>query len=74
MKNNIFNVKGYRKSQKMVSKDIARNIIDNMILPYHSNKGNDYFYTSKGMVRPWLYGYIAQFSKRKPFGHKGFQK
>ena len=30
MKNNIFNIKGYRKSQKMVSKDIAKNIIDNI--------------------------------------------
>tara|TARA_R100001126_G_scaffold68985_1_gene39708 strand:+ start:289 stop:513 length:225 start_codon:yes stop_codon:yes gene_type:complete len=74
MKNNIFNIKGFRKSQKMISRDIAKNIIENMILPYHSDKNNEYFYTKNGKVRPWLSGYIAQYSKKKVFGQKGYAK
>ena len=77
MTNNIFNIKGFRKSQKMVSNDIARNMITNLV---SKDKGYKYVYGKNGEMRGWVIGFMRQLSKTNPHGHNnikstfGFQK
>ena len=77
MTNNIFNIKGFRKSQKMVSNDIARNMITNLV---SKDKSNNHVYGKNGEMRGWVIGFMRQFSKTKPHGNNnikstfGFQK
>ena len=77
MTNNIFNIKGFRKSQKMVSNDIARNMITNLV---SKDKSYKYIYGKNGEMRGWVIGFMRQGSKEQPWGNNnikstfGFQK
>ena len=77
MTNNIFNIKGFRKSQKMVSNDIARNMITNLV---SKDKNYKYIYGKNGEMRGWVIGFMRQGRKTEPWGNNnikstfGFQK
>jgi hypothetical protein len=77
MKNNIFNIKGFRKSQKAISNDLARNLVKHIVT---SDTSDDKIYGKNGEIRGWVLGSLTQLSKRKPWGNNnikstfGFQK
>ena len=74
---NVFKIKGFRKSQRMVANDIARNLIKNVVT---SNTSDGMIYGKNGKIRGWVIGSFRQLSKRKPWGMNnskvtfGFQK
>ena len=75
MTNNIFNIKGFRKSQKAISNEYARNLIK------HLTKNSDLgIYGKNGKIRGWIIGTMIQHSKKNPWGQNnikstfGYQK
>lgn len=70
---NIFNIKGYRKSQKTISNQEARNLVKHIMT---KDTSDDYIYGKNGEIRGWVLGALTQLGKDKPWNEgnrKGYK-
>ena len=70
---NIFNIKGYRKSQKTISNQEARNLIKHIVT---SDTSDLHVYGKNGNIRGWVIGTMIQLGKNKPWlngNQKGYK-